>query len=138
MFSPLKAFLRLDQRPCSCFILVSGVIMRSIFALLVFVAAFAVGVSLDMPNRSQAQSSDQPQSAATPDHGWIDASNHYTQMLLAVEFKHRPEFASREGLSEYDTKISQPTWADVDENRKETEAVIEKLKSAVAEAQAPE
>lgn len=111
--------------------------MRSIFALIVVITIFVIGVSLDMPHQSQAQSSGESHATAA-DHGWIDASNRYTQMLLAVEFKHQPEFASREGLSEFDTKISQPSWADVDEHRKETEAVLEKLKAALDQPQPPE
>jgi uncharacterized protein (DUF885 family) len=66
---------------------------------------------------------------------WIDDSNQYTNMLLAVEFKHHPEAASRQGLSEYDTKISQPSWADEDQHRQETTAILEKLKAAAAEQQ---
>ena len=56
-------------------------------------------------------------------------------MLLAVEYKHSPEEGSREGLSQYDTKISQPSWADEDQRRQELEAVLEKLKAAAAERQ---
>ncbi|HEY7352614.1 MAG TPA: DUF885 domain-containing protein, partial [Terriglobales bacterium] len=83
----------------------------------------------------QAQSSSQPEAKG---QSWIDASNHYTQMLLAVEFKHSPEFGSREGLSEYDTKISQPSWADEDQRRQELTAVLEKLKAAGGQQQQKE
>jgi uncharacterized protein (DUF885 family) len=69
-------------------------------------------------------------SSSSGAHNWVDSSNQYTQMLLAVVFKHHPEFGSREGLSEFDTKISTPSWADQDQERTETEAVIEKLKAA--------
>jgi uncharacterized protein (DUF885 family) len=111
--------------------------MRAILATAVLASVFWIGVNLDMPHRSPAQ--DAPsfpsQSTSSPDLSWVDASNQYTHMLLAVEFKHGPEFASREGLSEYDTKISQPSWADVDERRRETAAVLEKLKVAASQAE---
>ena len=62
--------------------------------------------------------------------GWIAVSNGYTNMLLAVEMRHSPESGSRQGLSEFDTKISQPTLADEDQQRQENEAVLQKIKSA--------
>ena len=71
-----------------------------------------------------------PQSA---DRNWIATSNNYTNMLLTVEFKHRPEAGSRQGLSEYDTRISQPSWADEDQLRLERAAVLEKLKAAAGQ-----
>src|SRR5215469_7061554 len=98
---------------------------------------FVIGATLDMPKRLQAQASTQA-SGSSQRHSWIDTSNQYTHMLLAVEFKHRPEFASRQGLSDYDRKISQPSWADVDEQRKQTEAVLEKLKAASGQQQPKE
>ena len=64
---------------------------------------------------------------------WIAASNKYTNMLLAVEMKHSPEEGSDEGLSRFDTEVSQPTLADEDQERKETEAVISTFKSAVGQ-----
>ncbi len=62
---------------------------------------------------------------------WIAASNKYTNMLLAVEMKHHPEVGSNQGLSEYDTKVSQPTLADEDQERQETEAVLSTFKAAM-------
>ena len=62
---------------------------------------------------------------------WITTSNKYTNMLLQVEMKHHPEVGSNQGLSEYDTKISQPTLADEDQERQDNEAVLAKLKSAL-------
>ena len=61
---------------------------------------------------------------------WIAKSNQYTQMLLDVSKKYSPEQASREGLSEYDEKISAPTLANERAERKDTEAVLGKLKQA--------
>jgi hypothetical protein len=71
--------------------------------------------------------------APGPEQGWIATSNGYTNLLLAIEMKHHPESGSRQGLSEYDAKISQPTRGDEDQERGETEAVLAKLKSAVPE-----
>jgi len=47
--------------------------------------------------------------------------------------KHAPELGSNEGLSEFDTEVSQPTLADEDQERKETEAVVATFKSAVGQ-----
>jgi Bacterial protein of unknown function (DUF885) len=69
---------------------------------------------------------------------WIDVSNNYTNMLLAVAMKHSPEFGSRQGLSEFDTKASQPTLADEDQRRQETEAVLDEFEAAAGKAQQPE
>ena len=68
-------------------------------------------------------------SAAEP--SWVDVSNGYTKKLLAVEMKHRPESGSDQGLSEYDTKVSQPTLADEDQERAEEEAVVAEFKNAI-------
>ena len=62
----------------------------------------------------------------------------YANMLIDVVFKHHPEAGSQQGLSQYDTKVSQPTLADEDQERQETEAVLAKLKSAAAEKQQKE
>jgi Bacterial protein of unknown function (DUF885) len=64
---------------------------------------------------------------------WIAASNKYTNQLLAVEMKHTPELGSNEGLSQFDTEISQPTLADEDQERHETEALVATFKSAVGQ-----
>jgi Bacterial protein of unknown function (DUF885) len=64
---------------------------------------------------------------------WIAASNQYTNQLLAVEMKHAPELGSNEGLSQFDTEVSQPTLADEDQERRETEALVATFKGAVAQ-----
>ena len=69
---------------------------------------------------------------------WIATSNRYTNLLIDVSLKHHPEFGSQQGLSQYDEKISQPTLADEDAERAETEAVLTKLKAAAAEKQQKE
>ena len=82
-----------------------------------------------------------PAAAQTPPQAapsWIDVSNNYTNMLLAVQMKHSPEYGSEEGLSEFDAKVSQPTLADEDRERAETEAVLAQFKAAAAGAQPEE
>jgi hypothetical protein len=64
---------------------------------------------------------------------WISASNKYTNQLLAIEMKHSPEEGSDEGLSQFDTEVSQPTLADEDQERHETEALLATFKIAVAQ-----
>ncbi len=64
---------------------------------------------------------------------WVAASNKYTNMLVAVEMKHHPEMGSNQGLSQFDTGVSQPTLADEDQERQETAAVLATFKSAVTQ-----
>ena len=64
---------------------------------------------------------------------WIVTSNKYTNLLLAVEMKHNPELGSDQGLSQFDTEVSQPTLADEDQGRQETEAVLSTLKGAAGQ-----
>jgi uncharacterized protein (DUF885 family) len=68
-------------------------------------------------------------SPSEPD--WVAVSNSYTKKLMMVEMKHTPEEGSNQGLSEYDTKASQPTLADEDQERAETAALVAELKSAI-------
>jgi hypothetical protein len=74
-----------------------------------------------------------PGSAQQPAADWIAASNKYTNLLLAVEMKHTPELGSNQGLSQFDTEVSQPTLADEDQERREAEAVLSTLKSALGQ-----
>jgi len=60
---------------------------------------------------------------------WVADSNLYTQMLLDVQIKHSPEYASSEGLAAYDADIAQPTLADELAERAERDAVIAKIKA---------
>lgn len=64
---------------------------------------------------------------------WIAASNKYTNLLLDVEIKHTPELGSNQGLSQFDSDVSQPTLADEDQERQETGAVLATLKGAVGQ-----
>jgi hypothetical protein len=74
-----------------------------------------------------------PASGQEPAADWIAASNKYTNMLLAVEMKHHPELGSNQGLSQFDSDVSQPTLADEDRERQEKEVVLSTLKSAVGQ-----
>src|SRR5580765_8113937 len=62
-----------------------------------------------------------------PAPSWISASNEFTQQLVKVENKHDPENGSRQGLSEYDELVSQPTLADEEQERKEQKEVAQDL-----------
>ena len=91
-------------------------IRRLSFVSAVVIAALAalIAVKADSPN-------------------WIASSNRYTNFLLTVQMRHHPELGSNQGLSQYDTEVSQPTLADEDQERAETEAVVAKLKTALRE-----
>ena len=66
-----------------------------------------------------------------PNPSWTAVSDEFTNLLLKVEMKHDPVFGSRQGLSEYDELIPQPTLADEDQERRENEEVVAKLKAAL-------
>ena len=74
-----------------------------------------------------------PAQAAPAERKWVDVSNEYTRMLLNIEFAHMPEAGSRQGLSQYDDKVAQPTLADEDKEREEKTAMLEKLKAALGQ-----
>src|ERR1700751_5410304 len=76
--------------------------------------------------------------ARPADQSWIVISNNYANQLFAVLMKHHPDRGSREGLSQYDPLISQPTRADEDLERRETAEVLAKLKAAAAQQQQKE
>ena len=60
----------------------------------------------------------------------IARSNAYTQRVLDVVFKHAPEWASEQGLSQFDPLIANPTLAEQMTQRRELEAVVADLKAA--------
>src|SRR5579862_39622 len=64
------------------------------------------------------------------DATWIERSNAYTGALLDIEFEHRPERGSQQGLAKFDERISQPTLADQLARRKELEAQLAKVEAA--------
>jgi len=61
---------------------------------------------------------------------WIERSNTYTNTLLEVQFAHTPERGSRQGLARFDERISQPTLADEQAERRELEAALAKVDAA--------
>ena len=64
---------------------------------------------------------------------WIERSNTYTRQLLDVQLQHSPEQGSREGATQYDELISNPTLADQLAERHELEMVLARLDSARAQ-----
>jgi uncharacterized protein (DUF885 family) len=95
----------------------------------------AIGL-LSFVASAQTQGAKVPQPPTqTSSDNWITISNGYAKMLTDVSFAHHPEAGSQQGLSQYDSKVSQPTLADEDQQRLETEAVLLKLKAAAAEKQ---
>jgi uncharacterized protein (DUF885 family) len=72
------------------------------------------------------------------DRSWIAVSNGYANMLTDVSFRYHPEAGTQQGLNQYDNKVSQPTLANEDQERKDTEAVLAKLKAAAVEKQQQE
>ncbi len=98
---------------------------------------FIVAILLGVVATAQTQpAKDAQPSTSTTD--WIAISNGYARMLTDVSFAHHPEGGSQQGLSQYDNKVGQPTLADENRQRHETEAVLVKLKAAAAEKQPPQ
>ena len=96
---------------------------------------FAVGVFGVI---AMAQAKLNQQTANSSAQNWIAVSNSYAKLLNDVAFQYHPEAASQQGLSQYDNKVGQPTLADEDRERAETEAALVKLKAAAAEKQQTE
>jgi uncharacterized protein (DUF885 family) len=65
--------------------------------------------------------------AAHAEKAWVTRSDSYTDKLLEVEFRHIPERGSRQGLAQFDERISNPTLADEQARRRELEAVLATL-----------
>ena len=90
-----------------------------------FVPALLIAFAFPLLTWSQAQSA------------WIAASNGYANQLIEINLKHSPEFGSYQGLAQFDGKVAQPTLADEDAERHETEAVLSKLEAALGTEQDP-
>jgi uncharacterized protein (DUF885 family) len=105
----------------------------AVFGKLICVIVLVSVMPFFAQNRPASSAVAGPAEASQPD--WISVSNGYANMLIQVAFQHHPEFGSQQGLAQYDTKVSQPTLADEDQERKQTEAVLAKLKAAAAEKQ---
>lgn len=72
---------------------------------------------------------------ALAQHGekpWVAKSNAITADLLAIDNKYTPEFASSQGLAQYDTLVMVPTKANELAARKEKEVLLTGLKARLA------
>jgi uncharacterized protein (DUF885 family) len=67
-----------------------------------------------------------------PSKAWIAESDAYTKMVLDVQLEHGPEGGSAQGLTKFDTRISDPTLADDMKQRAELKAVLAKIESQQA------
>jgi hypothetical protein len=67
-----------------------------------------------------------------PSRTWIEQSNSYTNQLLNVQFEHRPEEGSQQGLAKFDEGISDPGLADELATRQELKAVLARIEAARA------
>jgi hypothetical protein len=81
---------------------------------------FAIG-ALAAPHSEAATPASPPR--------WIADSNRFTQLLLDVQIKHSPEYASSQGLAAFDAQIAQPTLADELAERAERDAAIAQIKA---------
>ena len=100
---------------------------------------FATVALLALTVSAQNSSAPKTPAAGSPAQSdWVSISNNYARMLIEVTFKYRPEFGSQQGLAQFDTKASQPTLANEDKERADTEAVLAKLKAASQEKQLPQ
>jgi uncharacterized protein (DUF885 family) len=111
-----------------------GNVIRRMFGIL---ASVFIALPGSMHGRHTAASQITSSQAAglAAEKSWIATSNKYADELIQVSFKHHPEAASAQGLREFDAKASQPTLADERQERQEDQAVVARLKAAVAEKQ---
>jgi uncharacterized protein (DUF885 family) len=105
---------------------------------LLTVALFCNFATLAQNAPASAQTTPGAHPAASAEKPWVATSNRYANTLIQIQFKHHPEAASQQGLSQFDTKVSQPTLADEDAERQEMEAALANLKTAAGEKQQPE
>src|SRR5271157_1274397 len=117
----------------ACGRFLGGALIRNVLCFAVLVAAATLSAQNPSPS---SPTPSQPKASAQPD--WVSISNNYARMLIEITFKYRPEFGSQQGLAQYDTKVSQPTLANEDKERADTEAVLAKLKAASQEKQLPQ
>jgi hypothetical protein len=73
----------------------------------------------------------QPAANDQSEKGWIKQSNEYTNMLLSIQLEHAPEQGSSQGVAKFDDRISNPSLADETAERRELEAALAKIKTAV-------
>ncbi len=113
-------------------------IRTAVLVLALFSSFSAFSQTASAPSRTPAPLPSSTRTSPSPDKGWVAISNRYADMLIQVQFKYSPESASQQGLSQFDTKVSQPTLANEDAERQEMEGVLAKLKAAAAEKQQEE
>lgn len=113
--------------------------MRStVVSLLVLAASLGTVNSVNAAQtptaaKSSAPASTKPASpSAAAQPAWITRSNQYTEMLLNVQWKHSPESASAQGLSKYDSAITDVSRANEVAQRKELEDVLTTLKKTAS------
>ena len=93
--------------------------MNRIVVSLMTVSIMAAGLGAH-----PAAAADAVRARPAPQAQWVADSNRFTQMLLDVQIKHSPEYASSQGLAAYDADIARPTLADELAERAERDAVI--------------
>jgi uncharacterized protein (DUF885 family) len=91
-----------------------------------------------LPGAARGETPASNPAAGPAEKAWIATSNKYADELIQVAFLHHPEAASAQGLAQFDTKASQPTLADENAERQETEAVLARLKTALSQKQEKE
>jgi uncharacterized protein (DUF885 family) len=68
--------------------------------------------------------------AGASEKDWVARSNTYTNKLLAVQLEHDPERGSRQGLAQFDERISNPRLSDELAERRELEAALKAVDAA--------
>ena len=68
--------------------------------------------------------------AGGADKDWVAHSNAYTNKLLTVELEHDPERGSRQGLAQFDERISDPRLSDELAERRELQAALAAVDAA--------
>lgn len=66
--------------------------------------------------------------ADRPVQAWVQQSNAYTRQLQDIEFRYSPEEGSQEGYARFDTLIGKPTLAADQAERRELQAVLDRLR----------
>jgi hypothetical protein len=77
-------------------------------------------------------SAQEPPAPKDPAPAWISRSDAYTHALLDVDFAHSPEWASGQGLEQFDALITDPSRADEQAARREFSAVLARIRTAQA------
>jgi uncharacterized protein (DUF885 family) len=70
-------------------------------------------------------------STPKPQPAWILRSNAFTQQILDIQIKYSPEQGSAEGLAQYDKQIGDVTLKAEEAQRKEEEAAVRNMETAL-------